>query len=130
MPSTDFHNKASNYFWQKYTKEHDCVCDDSIYHECYVNTKEDVARVIKHIEGYLDYINSLDIRIMQDSHNSIEIIYPKNPNASKGKKSFQRLFFLLKNGKYSLRDYGTDSPPIEDLEQYILDFCAENEIFD
>jgi hypothetical protein len=146
--TTNYQEKVSEYFTKKYDERNNNLCSSigttnytdgrvEFYVDvnCLINKNAEITNAVKYVNEYIDYINNLNIRFMQNNA-SASIEFPSKKNQAGSSYKIYMGIKLL-NGKYSLvvttlvgieyKQFISDN--ITDLNDYILNFIEENEIF-
>lgn len=137
--TTDYQRNATEYFSKKYSEQNtNKSCNSSNYQNttdtsfCSIGTKTEIASAVEYIIGYVEYINSLDVKILDDNY-SIDINFPTKIHPHGGWYSVYLRLPII-DGKYVLegsRDYQTfgNGIIINDLNEYLLNYTRINDIF-
>jgi len=126
--TTDYKGKANDYFSKKYSEQkNNDICNSSNYPFCSVNNKNEIATVTEYVYGYIDYLNSLNVKFLSYSkHISIE--FPSKTYVN-GVNYSAYIYITLIDGKYVLQTSGPEVSTINDLNEYLLNWSDEQTIF-
>jgi len=128
--TTEYHKGASNYFIAKYSELNEIACcfDPDSNYSYLINEKDEVAIIAEYINGYIDYLNNLDIKTLEKDAKITMYFTTRTYRNS----SYYRLpiYILLLDGQYILvKSKYKSSTIITNLKDYILEYCEENDVF-
>lgn len=132
---TDYRDKSNEYFANQYSKylSNDCSFSKYSILSCTVTNKSNLETVASSISGYISYLNKQDIKI-DNKEIYLDLQYHDRTNYyynGKPRHLTKQIYVFIENGTYyafKYTDNNTKKVKLDNLEEYILDLYAENNV--